>query len=401
MRIFWIDLNNFDTKIDKSTYIEICNELVSLENELCYLTSYEKEPIYPPGIKYNLRYIYSPRIPLLYRLILQLRMAWFLARTLQCGDIIIVQPAALPLSLIASRKGAQTHLDIRTIPCDIISWKGHLDRYLYWECLMKWFLKKAHSFSFITETLRKSVENEFKVCFTDYVIWTSAVNTDMFRIKSDSGKSQSNDQIQLFYHGHMAVLRGLPTMIRGFAAVVNSDRQDIRLKLVGDGIEYPLIKKSAEDSGIGDYIEFMGLQPYESIPELINKADICICPLPNREEWNVSSPLKVFEYLACGKPIICTPIPAHRDLLNELPGIIYTEGEDENAFAAAIIKACSNLEYLKTRAEDLREFVVTKYTWQIQAQALNDYLISKYEPQHEACRQDCGTKTEWRMEHEH
>jgi glycosyltransferase involved in cell wall biosynthesis len=344
-----------------------------------------------------MKYIYSPPLPFLYRLILIFRIAFFLGKTLRPGDIVIVQPAALPLSVVAGRKGAQTHLDVRTIPCDIISWKGHLDRYIYWKCMLKWFMGKARSYSFITEALKKSVEDEFGVSFSDYVIWTSAVNTDLFHIMNYAAEAQPDPRIQLFYHGHMAVKRGLPTMIRGFASVVKNVHQDIYLKMVGDGIEYPLIKKAAEDAGVQDHVEFVGLQPYESIPELINRADICICPLPDREEWNVSSPLKVFEYLACGKPIICTPIPAHTDLLKDLPGIIYTDGEDEAAIAQAIMEACRDLDDLKTRAVERREFVVSKYTWKKQAQALHDYLLSSY---HLTCLPNVDKQMGWGMNYE-
>ncbi len=76
----------------------------------------------------------------------------------------------------------------------------------------------------------------------------------------------------------------------------------------------------------------------------IAKADCGIYPLPDRPEWNVSSPLKVFEYMACGKPIILTPIPAHKDVLGDEGFVIWTKSDKAVDIAEAIMYAMDNRE---------------------------------------------------------
>ncbi len=51
------------------------------------------------------------------------------------------------------------------------------------------------------------------------------------------------------------------------------------------------------------------MMDYEVVPFLINLADICVAPfISKRNEKTGVSPLKIFEYMACGKPVIASRI---------------------------------------------------------------------------------------------
>lgn len=375
-RIFWADLNYFDLKTDKSTFIEICKELAHNGYQVCFMTSFKKSKFIPEDLNYHFQYIYVPAVPFLFRPVLIFRMWLILLKKLKPGDLLICQPAALALSLAAKKKKSKVHLDFRTLPCDIVSWKGHLDRYIFWTLMLKWFLKKADSFSFITETLKSEVEKEFKFHFPDDVIWSSAVNTELFKVLPH--KREDTKPLHFFYHGHITIKRGILTFINAFAQVIEDGNKDIFLTIAGDGPELEFIKKSTDDLGIKEHVRFLGLQPYEAMPGLINEADICVSPLPNRIEWNVSSPLKVFEYLACGKPVLLTPIPAHRDVLGDMDGIIYTKGDDEKAFVSGITEACEKVGFLQAQSNSLRDFVSRRYTWEQQGKVLIAHLRKVY-----------------------
>lgn len=375
--VYWIDLFRFDTRVDKSTYIEICNEFISNGYEVCYVTSYDKEKEIPKTAKFNIDYIYSPKIPILFRFILIIRIALFILKNVKKEDLIINQPNGMLLSIVKHFKPCKLHLDIRTIPVGIKTLKDRLDRLFYWKFSIKILINKYNSFSFITENLKKAVEDEFNLYFNDYIIWTSGVNTDLFNYSENTSNTNTKDIIELFYHGQISIERGILNLIKAIEHVVLKNRKNICLKLVGAGVDFKYFEQLIKELGMNNYIKLTGLQPYELMPQLINKADICICPLPNKQGWNVSSPLKIFEYLACGKPIICTPIPAHLNVLSNINGVIFTEGENERALAEAIIYACDHLDLLKSNAKDLRELVLKKFTWKKQAANLINYLKNK------------------------
>ena len=108
-------------------------------------------------------------------------------------------------------------------------------------------------------------------------------------------------------------------------------------------------------------------------------ADVCICPLPDRLEWNVSSPLKVFEYMACAKPMILTPIPAHKDVLGETNFVVWTFGFEPSDFHRAILSAFELRTRLDIDAKNATCIVRGHFEWSAQANALDQYLASGLE----------------------
>ena len=346
---------------------------------VCHLTSYKKEKIFPEEALFEIKYVYSPKIPLLFRIILIIKMMLFLMLKLRRGDVLIVQPQGLALSILSNFKNAHTHLDIRTLPVNINSFKDKMDKFLYWSLSLRLFARRVSSYSFITQRLKEAVELELKDKFEQYAIWTSGVNTNLFKIiEGNSIEKEGSHHFQIFYHGHISIQRGIAELIKAMTILKQSGKGIFHLKLVGDGADLAQLKKLAEAEGVGDFVNFAGFQDYSSIPQYINQGDLCVCPLPNCTEWNVSSPLKVFEYLACGKPVVCTPIPAHLDILQNIEGIVFTKGEDGGALAQAILEACENMDELRRKSTILRKYAVDHFTWQQQANKLISHL-KKYQ----------------------
>ncbi|HYU21349.1 MAG TPA: glycosyltransferase [Chloroflexota bacterium] len=61
-------------------------------------------------------------------------------------------------------------------------------------------------------------------------------------------------------------------------------------------------------SGLAN-VHLLGWQPYESLPAYLQHADACLLPLVDSELTRAVDPVKVYEYLAAGKPVIATPLP--------------------------------------------------------------------------------------------
>ena len=75
---------------------------------------------------------------------------------------------------------------------------------------------------------------------------------------------------------------------------------------------------------------FTGFQPYETLPQYINLATVCINPFLITKATADVFPAKVLQYLACGKGVIATPLPGMQSIiLGEEQGVIYANGADE------------------------------------------------------------------------
>lgn len=376
--IFWLNINRFDVKIDKSTNLEMCSGLVKRGYKVLMLTSYRDKPYVNKSLNFDVVSFASVKLSCFFRIVLMIKMFFYLMKNAKPGDILYCDCISIPMAyFIKLFRKVKLHLDFRTVPVDIHTIKQKLDLLIYWKMTLSLFMNKADSYSFITEYLKSEVEREFKCTFNDYCIWSSAVNTDMFKILHEKQQENNSKNPVLFYHGTITRNRGIATVLDA-VAMLKKEKCDIVFRVIGSGPDLEMMKEHAKSIGIDDSVEFTGLIPYEKVPFEILKADICICPLPNRVEWNVSSPLKVFEYMASGKPVICTPIPAHKDVLKEQPFIVYTADESAESIKNAIKDSLGRLPELKSYSQEEKAFVESGFTWERQAEILYDYLIKKY-----------------------
>jgi glycosyltransferase involved in cell wall biosynthesis len=374
-RVYWVDLNRFDLKPDKSTFIEVSEALIQHGYDTSILTGYGKSAYKPVGYRVKVFNFRTVDISGLFRISLLLRILVWLIKHANPQDIIILSPGGLiiaPILKLFNKKNL--HLDVRTPPLNINTWKDHIDQWLFWKIPMHFLKKTVKGYSFITERMKNSLEQEFNNKFNDYVIWQSGVNTDRFK----PIYKESREQFFLLYHGTIEIERGLGEVIKAMAMLGEKFQKYIRLVIVGDGRGFSKLIDLASSERVADHVIFKGFVPYEEIPFTIYTADCFICPLPDRLEWNVSSPIKIFEYLACEKPIILTPISAHKDIFNDQKFLVWTKGYKAEHFQEAIEYVYDNYLTLLEASKGASTFVKNNYEWKIQGKKLADYLSHKF-----------------------
>jgi hypothetical protein len=95
------------------------------------------------------------------------------------------------------------------------------------------------------------------------------------------------------------------------------DRQripDWQLWLVGDGVEHAPLRALSEEVGIAEQVHFFGDVPYEQVSDWLIVADVGVVlfkptrPLP-------SDPMKIYEYMACGLPVLTSDYPHYGGLV--------------------------------------------------------------------------------------
>jgi len=84
-----------------------------------------------------------------------------------------------------------------------------------------------------------------------------------------------------------------------------------RWLLVGDGVERPRIERLLTEFGLEEKFWMPGNVPHEAVPSYIMAMDAAV--LPNSETYN--SPMKRFEYMAMGKPVIAPRVPAIEEVV--------------------------------------------------------------------------------------
>jgi glycosyltransferase involved in cell wall biosynthesis len=90
-------------------------------------------------------------------------------------------------------------------------------------------------------------------------------------------------------------------------------------------------------------IHLMGGRPYAALPGYLKSFDVAILPSHINEYTRSMFPMKFFEYLAAGRPVVATPLPALADY-RDVAALCEGAGEFEAAIAAALEGTCAPLE---------------------------------------------------------
>jgi glycosyltransferase involved in cell wall biosynthesis len=177
----------------------------------------------------------------------------------------------------------------------------------------------------------------------------------------------------VFYHGVLAANRGLDNAIRAFALIAPRYR-DMVLFLLGDGPERQHLLGLTSEYHLEDRVVFCEPVRHELVPGYIGMADLCVIPLPDHSDWRGQQPLKLAEYLAMGKPILATNIPAHADILRGNPAGILLPNNDPETLARGLEDAHRKGRSLAESGRQGRALATQALTWDKIAGDLAEYL---------------------------
>lgn len=151
------------------------------------------------------------------------------------------------------------------------------------------------------------------------------LGTDGLRERWGIGKG---DKVVLFV-GTLYSFSGLDLFITRFKDILQV-APNTKLLIVGSGEQHRILKELIACMGFGQNVIMTGVQPYNTIPKYINLADICICPFAINGATRDIFPIKVLQYLACGKPLVCTELMGVKEVIyGEEQGMVFVKNVDE------------------------------------------------------------------------
>lgn len=115
-------------------------------------------------------------------------------------------------------------------------------------------------------------------------------------------------------------------------------------------------------------VHYAGQKPFDELLPYLKKIDVGLVPYANGKFNRNSFPLKTLEYLAAGRPVVSTPLPAVRSLETDLVTLAETPPE----FARAVLRE-AHLTHRPALAADRRE-LATRHSWGARAERLLELL---------------------------
>lgn len=117
-------------------------------------------------------------------------------------------------------------------------------------------------------------------------------------------------------------------------ARVRERHPDAHLLLVGDGSLRDELTRYVATRGLNDAVTFAGSAPHDEIPNYLAAMDIAAAPYPRWKGEFHGSPMKIFEYMAAGRPIVAAAAGQVGDIIeHDRTGILYEPGDEDGMVA--------------------------------------------------------------------
>jgi glycosyltransferase involved in cell wall biosynthesis len=172
----------------------------------------------------------------------------------------------------------------------------------------------------------------------------------------------------------MGVEKGLSELIEASALLVGISGKGPLLICVGGPMDaMPKYMDLARRRGLPEArVRFIDRVPNHDVPLWMRSFDLAVAPFPATQHYAYfMSPLKVFEYMAAGVPIVASDLPSLREVLHDGKNALLVEPGDPGALAKAIATLLENPAFAGQLARAAQDDV-RSYTWDRRARSLLD-----------------------------
>ena len=177
-------------------------------------------------------------------------------------------------------------------------------------------------------------------------------------------------EITLGFIGTLKPWHGVDQLIDAFE-VIHSLHSNTHLLIVGDGPEYTALRNRARAAGLNNAVTFTGAVAPDKAPYYLSKMDIGVAPYPLSEAFYFS-PLKIYEYMAAGLPVVASRIGQIATLVeHEHTGLLYNPG-DTLALITGLERLVDNCIWATTLGWNARESIIQNHTWDARMEQILD-----------------------------
>jgi glycosyltransferase involved in cell wall biosynthesis len=181
-----------------------------------------------------------------------------------------------------------------------------------------------------------------------------------------------NSRLVVAYAGHLYAWKGVDLLLEAVALV-----PDVQALIVGgheQESDLGRLREAAQRLGIADRVTFTGLLAPSAVPAQLARADILALPNPpSAISTHATSPLKLFEYMAAGRAIVASDLPAIREVLQHDVTAWLVPAGDPQALAAGIAALAQDPDR-RHRLADAARRQVAEYSWSRRAEKIEALL---------------------------
>lgn len=236
----------------------------------------------------------------------------------------------------------------------------------------RWVFQNADGLVFVSTVFRdRALRNHGKLAPT--IITPNAANIAQFSF-TDEQRSQARAKWKLDGHvvcgylGAFVPWHGIDGFVYAIAEHLKS-APHLKLLLVGDGAKFAEVEAFIAERGLGDQIILTGRVSHDQVPGLLAAMDMAILP----SAGDYTSPVKLFEFMACGVPPIAPDFLPIQEVLSEgQTGWMFPAGDLRAAVNAVLLRS-QDLTGLQAVGQAARAYIAAERQWRHNVEQLGSF----------------------------
>jgi glycosyltransferase involved in cell wall biosynthesis len=241
-----------------------------------------------------------------------------------------------------------------------------------------WIEKRVYRhcdrFIVLSEAFKNILHERYQVPWDKIYIIPGGVDCDRFqpnlsRFTARELLQWKQNRLILFTPRRLVRRMGIDVLLKALAKV-KSRIPDVLLLIAGKGTLKDELEQQATELDLNNHLKFLGFLPDELLPIAYQAADLTVIPSQSLEGFG----LVVLESLACGTPVLCTPVGGMPEILGKFSPQLITKSADESEIASHL-EALLTKEILIPSRGDCRNYAFAHYNWTKIARQVREILL--------------------------
>lgn len=161
---------------------------------------------------------------------------------------------------------------------------------------------------------------------------------------------------------------GLDTLVEAIGMVAKAF-PTVQCLLVGDGQTKKALEEQVQRLQLSAHVRFIGRVDFDAVPKWIAASDVCVVLYRQTRSYPGDS-MKLWEYLACGRPVVATAGPGYGETVEELRCGLSVKADDPTDLARQLLCLLVDQDLRRSMGERGRMAVVQSHTWAARAEQL-------------------------------
>jgi glycosyltransferase involved in cell wall biosynthesis len=208
----------------------------------------------------------------------------------------------------------------------------------------------------------------------DVFVVRNGPDLEKFRLVPEQLRLKYGQRFLVGYVGTISVQEGLDILVEVAARIRGLGRADVHFTCVGGGPGLPALQQMVKDRKLDDMFNFTGRISDQDLLAVLSTADVCVNPDRPCEMNDISTMIKIAEYMALGKPIVQFNLKEGRFTAGEAS--LYCDNDNQvNDFAEKILWLLERPEERQRMGEIGRRRVEEQLAWKYSV----ENLLAAYE----------------------